>query len=495
MCGVLLLRITLMIIVAWSLLLPIYLRDANVRGSAIAQTSEEDQPSLDEEHVENEGGQALTVSPEPLPTTNETTTGPTTTGPTTTGPTTTGPTTTGPTTTGPTTTGPTNETTNEPIIDKPLITNNSALEGKGEYQDALAYYDRALAMDPSNVSALEGKGAALDNLGEYQDALAYYDRALAMDPSNVNITSNKGGALGNLGRYEEAIGYIDRALAMDPSNVNTINNKGAALFYLGREEEAIVNFDRVLAMDPSNVDALTNKGTTLAGLGRYEEAIGYFDMVLNINPNYIPALVNTGAAFGNLGRHQEAMYYFERASLIQESSISSAPASSNKNNDFVLITNIWENEHFSSNGLMQYYSNLDLGNLQLDNLNGDKETYGLHFISHGYEIDVNKQTNSGIAKVNIGDYQGALVIFDEILRLYNMHQSELVHNPELAANLYNAGLCLEKLGNISGADYYKSEAFQVNASLDPDYEGGYVLKAHFSPPVLDLIKVIPFPRF
>jgi tetratricopeptide (TPR) repeat protein len=161
-----------------------------------------------------------------------------------------------------------------------------------------------------------------------------------------------------------------------------------------------------------------------------------------------------------------------------------APDSSNKKNHFVLITDVWEKEYSSRNRLAQYYSNVDLGNLQLDNLRRDKEeTYALHFISHGYEININKETNTGIAKFNLGDYQGAIVIFNEILRLHETHLSELVQKPELAASLYNKGLCLEKLGNLTGAEQYKNQAHNV----DPNYKGGYVLETDFSAPALDLV--------
>jgi tetratricopeptide (TPR) repeat protein len=429
-------RIMLIIIITWSLLLPIYLGNANVRASVTAQDSEDDEPPIDDEvqngddevqngddevqngddevqngddEVQNGDDEAIIVVPEPPPP---------------------------PLMQPPILEPPTDEeppsTTNETTTEEPLTTNGSILDGKG---------------------------AALDSPGEYQDALEYYDRALAIDPDNVSA----------------------------------LDGKGAALFYLGREEEAIVNFDRALAIDPDDTNALTNKGTALAGLGRYEEAIGYFDRILTIDPNYIPALVNKGAALGNLGRHQEAMEYFETASLIQESSISTAPASSNKENHFVLITSIWEKEYSSRSRPVQYYSNLDLGNLHLDNLKADKETYGLHFISHGYEIDVNKQTNSGIAKFFIGDYQGAIDIFKEILRVHTLHAKELlVQNPELAASLYNEGLSWEKLGNSTGADYYKNEFSKANDELDPDYKGGYVFKVDFSPPALALIS--PFRR-
>jgi tetratricopeptide (TPR) repeat protein len=246
--------------------------------------------------------------------------------------------------------------------------------------------------------------------------------------------------------------YPDRALAMEPNNVNTASNKVGALSNLGRHEEAMQYIDRALAIEPNNVNALTNKGITLAGSGRYEEAIGSFDRVLKIDPNYSPALVNKGVALGNLGRHQEAMEYFEKTSLTQKSSITTAP----------------------------YYSNVDL---QLDNLGRDKEeTYALHFISNGHQIDINKETNLGIARFSLGDYQGAIVTFNGILRLHEMHPSELVQKPELAASLYNKGLSLEKLGNLEGAEQFKNQAHNVN----PNYKGGYIHKADFSAPALGL---------
>jgi tetratricopeptide (TPR) repeat protein len=51
----------------------------------------------------------------------------------------------------------------------------------------MTYYDKALAIDPHNVNALNNKGAALYNLGNYTGAITYYDKALAIDPHKLNI--------------------------------------------------------------------------------------------------------------------------------------------------------------------------------------------------------------------------------------------------------------------------------------------------------------------
>ena len=45
------------------------------------------------------------------------------------------------------------------------------------------YYDKALAIDPTYVNALNGKANVLQNLQRYDEAIKYYDKVLAIDPT------------------------------------------------------------------------------------------------------------------------------------------------------------------------------------------------------------------------------------------------------------------------------------------------------------------------
>jgi len=285
------------------------------------------------------------------------------------------------------------------------------------------------------------------------------------------------------GTYEQAIEYFDSALGIDPNNIDALVGKGIALDGLGRYQEAIVYYDSALGIDPNNASALYNRGNSLAGLENCVEAIRNYDEVLSIDPNYRPALINKGACLGNLGRHQEAARYFEPSPLVQESSISEA--STTEKNHFVLITNVGE-KGYSLKNLLQSYTDLDFENLRLNSLNGYKETYGLQYISHGIPIDVTAITaevNKGVFRFQTGEYQGAIVIFDEILRINILHPHELVQN-QVVASLYNKALCLEQQGNTTGAEYYRNEA----RNLDSQYQGGYIIEGpKLSAPVLALV--------
>ena len=100
------------------------------------------------------------------------------------------------------------------------------------------------------------------------EALRYFDKILAINPKNVTALTNKGIALNYLANHTGAILYYDKALVVDPNNIRALNDKGIALNYLRNFTQAIQSFDKALAIDPKNVRALTNKGSALGALGK-----------------------------------------------------------------------------------------------------------------------------------------------------------------------------------------------------------------------------------
>ncbi|WP_313904604.1 tetratricopeptide repeat protein, partial [Streptomyces sp. 15-116A] len=60
-------------------------------------------------------------------------------------------------------------------------------------------------------------GDALRNAGRDEEALAAYDRALALDPAYASAHASRGVALANLGRRTEALAALDHALDLIPS--------------------------------------------------------------------------------------------------------------------------------------------------------------------------------------------------------------------------------------------------------------------------------------
>ena len=80
----------------------------------------------------------------------------------------------------------------------------------------------------------------------------------------------------------------------------------------------------------------------------------------------------------------------------------------------------------------------------------------------------------GIALYNIGEYEDAIVIFNEVILIY----------PEHFAVLYNKGLCLKKLGETNQSDKFLKEGEKRNS----EYKGGFIGKYEKSHVLVQIFK-------
>lgn len=147
------------------------------------------------------------------------------------------------------------------------------------------------------------RGKELDELGQYADAIAFYDKALKIDPSIPTLWYNRGNTLGKLDRYSDAIASYDLALKINSNYFNAWNNRGLALAKLNRYSDALESFDKALKIKPDHINAWANRGLVLVKLDRYSEALSSYDMALRIEPDNTPILKIRGIALDKIGQH------------------------------------------------------------------------------------------------------------------------------------------------------------------------------------------------
>jgi tetratricopeptide (TPR) repeat protein len=102
-----------------------------------------------------------------------------------------------------------------------------------------------------------------------EEALASYDKALAIRPDHAEALNNRGTALQDLQRPEEALASYDKALAIRPDHAEALNNRGTALRDLKRPMEALASFDKALAIRPTYAEALYNRGLNALLIGDF----------------------------------------------------------------------------------------------------------------------------------------------------------------------------------------------------------------------------------
>ncbi|MCA2003260.1 MAG: hypothetical protein LDL06_00645, partial [Candidatus Nitrosotenuis sp.] len=136
----------------------------------------------------------------------------------------------------------------------------SMLKVREKIQDRLSKQQQKQSFD-KGLETLIGNFYSYDK--EYQKAMVYYDRALRVDPHQISAIIGKGIVTSKLGKHKEAISLFDRALEIDPQYFDALHCKGDSLALLSKHSEALSCYDQTLQIDPNYFDGLYKKGTAL----------------------------------------------------------------------------------------------------------------------------------------------------------------------------------------------------------------------------------------
>ena len=127
---------------------------------------------------------------------------------------------------------------------KALVKEGVALHDNGDYHAAIRKYEEALRIDKDNVSALIELSLSHTHLKNYENAIEYCDRVIALDNKNSLAYMNKGTALDLLGRYSESIGALKLGIQKVPDEYLLHFNLGVT-YLKGQEvskaEQAFLN--------------------------------------------------------------------------------------------------------------------------------------------------------------------------------------------------------------------------------------------------------------
>jgi Flp pilus assembly protein TadD len=131
-------------------------------------------------------------------------------------------------------------------------------------------------------------------LGRFEEAIADFDEAIALNPGVAKFWSNKGQALGMLGRNEEALVAYNKAIELMPRDADYWNNRGAVKIQKGDFAGAIADCTHSIELNSRQRDAFTNRAFAYSSTGQYDGAVADSRTALELNPNHVQAFVQYG---------------------------------------------------------------------------------------------------------------------------------------------------------------------------------------------------------
>ena len=156
---------------------------------------------------------------------------------------------------------------------------------KGQADEAITHYQKALQINPDNAEAHYNLGNVLLKKGSVDEAITHYQKALQINPDYAEAHNNLGNALLQKGSVDEAIAHYQKALQINPDYAEAHYNLGNALLQKGRVDEAITHYQKALQIKPGNAKAHYNFGNALLQKGRVDAAIAQYQQALQIKPD------------------------------------------------------------------------------------------------------------------------------------------------------------------------------------------------------------------
>lgn len=216
-----------------------------------------------------------------------------------------------------------------------------------DYVDDLAIWQNVTANQPDNPTAHCNVGTFLMERDRLDEAITYFERAIAIRPEDSTAHHNLGTVLVRLGRPDEATPHFKQAVAAQPDYAMGHNKLGFTEIKAGHPEKAQKHFEQALSWKPEDADAnrgMANVllaqgkpaeaephartavtgaaqdaetqnvlGAVLAQLGNFAEAIEHLELAVELDPKSLQAQGNLMAAYASVGRRDEAIAAAEKA--------------------------------------------------------------------------------------------------------------------------------------------------------------------------------------
>jgi tetratricopeptide (TPR) repeat protein len=180
---------------------------------------------------------------------------------------------------------------------------------------------KALSLNPGHAQVHQVHGWTLFAGGQYEEAIAAYDRALALDPKSFVLLTESGWPYGYQGRHDIALERYRAALEISPGFALAQFDIGWALQRMGRVEEAIEAFEEGLETSGGAAFIRAWLATAYLDQGREDEAEEILDGLLTDWEKGDPVGCMVAVVQEALGNKDEAIDALQKAYEEREPSV------------------------------------------------------------------------------------------------------------------------------------------------------------------------------
>lgn len=349
---------------------------------------------------------------------------------------------------------------------------------KGEYDNAISYFQRAVNYDENNPEIYLNLARTYRKKRDFNNAVKYAEKASGMTPSDVNPLILLGNINYELSNWDEAVKYYEKALKIDSNNPAVLYNMALALFKKGERFPALEFLKKAADQDKIGdvaYNSYSRLGAEFLESNMFDLAEKYLVQATHLRPQDPVGRYNLAVAYLRQNKNAEALRELEESERLGQG-------------DMALLESIGES-YFSlkdyDRSLRSYNKVLETSSRNVKILSRIGEIYYSKgdleraYDSYRKVTQIQPATeNARIAYLNMGNILDDGQRFEDAVKAYESAIA-IRDNDDLA--YYNLGIAYRHFDKSAMAINSWRKALQINpgnikarlAMADYYYEQGY----------------------
>ncbi|MEB3232914.1 MAG: glycosyltransferase 61 family protein [Leptolyngbyaceae bacterium] len=158
---------------------------------------------------------------------------------------------------------------------------------QGNYLQAIAHYQSAIASYPDYAEAYNNIGCVFFKLDRLERAVEYFQQGLVRDPLRAELHNNLAQAYVTLGQWDQAIAAYEQAIRCQSGMALAHHNLGRLWHYHHHYERAIACFKAAIDHEPEAIACYNDCAQVFLDWGKPTDSLAYLQQVIRLQPQFV----------------------------------------------------------------------------------------------------------------------------------------------------------------------------------------------------------------
>jgi tetratricopeptide (TPR) repeat protein len=186
-------------------------------------------------------------------------------------------------------------------------------KGKHQWDKAIEAAEKAKALQPENGDSRYIIAQAQFGKGMVDESIRSLTEAIRLKPKEALFYNERSISYLRARKYDEALRDSNEAVRLDPEKVAYFAQRGAVRYVRNDFKEAQEDYTEAIRLDPSHVDTLNNRAILFHTLREWNKAVADLDRAISLKPDDADLWSNRADCHADLGNWEKAVADFQRA--------------------------------------------------------------------------------------------------------------------------------------------------------------------------------------